>query len=141
MKTIERGFTLIEIMIVVAIIGILAAIALPTYRDYTIRAKVSELVLAASAIKTIITEFAQTQNTLNNSGRGLTVPATGKIVRGRVSNNGVITVAGSAARTSVGTAVTLVLTPQLVASGKVLWTCGTGGRRAQWKYVPPECRH
>ncbi|MGZ5641019.1 MAG: pilin, partial [Burkholderiales bacterium] len=57
MKRIQKGFTLIELMIVVAIIGILAAVALPAYQDYTIRAKVSELVLAASGFKTTIAEF------------------------------------------------------------------------------------
>ena len=60
----QKGFTLIELMIVVAIIGVLAAVALPAYSDYTIRARVSEIILAASSCRTDITEYAQTNNVL-----------------------------------------------------------------------------
>src|SRR5258708_19721189 len=63
MRTIQNGFTLIELMIVVAIIGILAAVALPAYQDYTVRAKMSEVILAASACRTSITEVYQTGGT------------------------------------------------------------------------------
>src|SRR5437879_9248690 len=62
MRTLQKGFTLIELMIVVAIIGILAAVALPAYQDYTIRAKMSEVILAASACRTSITEIYQSGN-------------------------------------------------------------------------------
>ena len=139
MKRLQKGFTLIELMIVVAIIGILAAVALPAYQDYTIRAKVSELVLAASGFKTTISEFAQTKNTLTSSGQGLTLsPFTGKVTGGSVTANGVVTVIGST--TSVGTAVTIILTPSLAADGKVSWSCGTCGTTASFKFVPEECR-
>ena len=62
MKAVQKGFTLIELMIVVAIIGILAAVALPAYQDYTARAKMSEVILAASACRTSVTETYQSNN-------------------------------------------------------------------------------
>ena len=138
MKSMQKGFTLIELMIVVAIIGILAAVALPAYQDYTIRAKVSEIVLQASGFKTTIAEKAASDGTMASSGQGLTVSSGGRVSGGSVTNGGTINVFGSAA--SIGTNVTVTLTPSLGAGGRIAWQCSTGSSTT-WKYVPAECRH
>ncbi len=135
MRKIQKGFTLIELMIVVAIIGILAAVALPAYQDYTIRAKVSEIVLAASSLRTSITEKAQTDNSLASAGAGLTFTPYGKVTSGAVTAGGVIDMGGSAAATSVGTVVSITLTPSM-SGNTVVWSC-TG---TPTKFMPSTCR-
>ena len=136
-KSIQKGFTLIELMIVVAIIGILAAIALPAYQDYTIRARVSELILAASAARTAVTEKYQSDQDAANMGVGAEIGVFGKITGATVSADGVITVLGDGSTSSVGTAVTVTLTPAInTTAGTLTWSCqGTPTR-----YMPGSCR-
>ena len=137
MHNLQKGFTLIELMIVVAIIGILAAVALPAYQDYTIRAKVTELLLSASGVKISITEKAQTDGTLGSSGVGVTIATGGKIESSTVTSAGVVTVESNL--TAVGTVVTVIMSPSL-SNGRVLWSCAAGSAN-QFKYLPAECRH
>jgi type IV pilus assembly protein PilA len=138
MKSIQQGFTLIELMIVVAIIGILAAVALPAYQDYTIRARASELILAASGAKTSITEACQLINSCGIGASAATDISAQLGLGGYVKNvavnvSGVITIG---ATSTIGTSVlTVVLSPSWSGSTAV-WSCtGTPA-----KYMPATCR-
>jgi type IV pilus assembly protein PilA len=161
MKAIQKGFTLIELMIVVAIIGILAAVALPAYQDYTIRAKMSEVILAASGCRTSISEVYQsgtsasavvdgwgceiTDPTLGGTKYVATINTTGD---GRVS----VTTRGFANTTIDGKVITLTpLSPDGATTAKGTnagtvtlfgWRCGaTGdGTTVPSKYLPGSCR-
>ena len=137
MKTIQKGFTLIELMIVVAIIGILAAVALPAYQDYTVRAKASELILAASGARTAISEKFQTNPDGTVAGSGVTIPIVGKLSAATVGDGGTIVVNGSTASTSTGQAITITVTPTYsTLTGTITWSCV--GSPA--KYMPATCR-
>ena len=141
MKSVQKGFTLIELMIVVAIIGILAAVALPAYQDYTIRARVSELILAASAARNTITENIQSNPGTTTPEAGAVIGVSGKVTSATIgAGTGIITVSGDGSSTSVGTVVSITLTPSPQPDGKVLWACKAGAA-AQFRYVPAECRH
>jgi type IV pilus assembly protein PilA len=142
-KNMQGGFTLIELMIVVAIIAILAAIALPAYQDYTTRAKVSELVVAADACKTSVTEYYQSQQALPTdlAASGCSSNATQYITSLGVAT-GIITVTGNATGAGhlpTAAAGTLILTPVAGATTDLplAWTCG--GTIAK-KFLPASCR-
>jgi type IV pilus assembly protein PilA len=131
----QKGFTLIELMIVVAIIGILAAVALPAYQDYTVRAKVTEVILAASAAKVNVAEAAATIG-------GTVMPTSvemesmsSKFVKSTAYASGVIT-ATAQGDTNID-AKTITMTGTLASNGQVTWVCG-GDIPA--KYRPSSCK-
>jgi type IV pilus assembly protein PilA len=145
-KTLQKGFTLIELMIVVAIIGILAAVALPAYQDYTARSQVSEALSLMSGPKGAVTEFWTNKGSFpaSNASAGLAADTdiNGKYVAEvEVATGGIIT----ATMRSTGVAKgiesdTLALSP-ITAAGSIKWTCKKGATNGlEDKYVPSSCR-
>ena len=139
MKKQQAGFTLIELMIVVAIIGILAAIAIPAYQDYTKRAHVSEGLSLASAAKGAVAEYYASQGSFpsDNTAAGLAASTdiTGNAVTSVAVSNGTITITFNS---KVDNGKTVVLTPSTSDAGAITWTC-SGGTLSD-KYRPANCR-
>jgi type IV pilus assembly protein PilA len=141
MKRVQQGFTLIELMIVVAIIGILAAVALPAYQDYTVKAKVSEVVLAASSCRTAITEAVQTASgslpSVDNTWGCESASSTSKYVLS-------VETKGTTGKVKVTTqnlpvTGTVILVPTITGNVITEWACGTDVDAFK-KYLPGSCK-
>lgn len=145
MKKIQQGFTLIELMIVIAIIGILAAVALPAYQDYTVRAKVSELLLSADEAKNSFTEYFTANATFPSTLASAGISGTGvNMVASRAlsGTSGIlITSTGGSTLPSAAQSKTIVMYVTSTVNGQLTWKCGpTGAAAMPTKYLPASCR-
>jgi type IV pilus assembly protein PilA len=135
MKRVQQGFTLIELMIVVAIIGILAAVALPAYRDYTVRAKASEIMLAASSAKNTVAEAAQVFGQMPSAASVTVDSQASKYVVSVAWDGAKIVATGQGDPAFVGKVLNLTATYQ--ANGQVTWVCSSD---IDAKYLPSSCK-
>lgn len=145
MKAIQKGFTLIELMIVVAIIGILAAVALPAYQDYTARSQLSEPITLADGVKNGVTEYWTNNGSFGTSNESVGLPSaasiSGKYTKSvGVTAQGIITATVKSQSVAKGIGGETLIFSAVTSAGSISWKCKAGATTLKEKFLPSACR-
>jgi type IV pilus assembly protein PilA len=146
MKAMQKGFTLIELMIVVAIIGILAAVALPAYQDYTARSQLSEPIVLSDGVKNAITEYWTNNGSFGTNNSSVGLPAAASIsgkytAKVGITASGVIEATMKSQSVAKGLASEVLVFSAITSAGSISWRCKAKATTLAQKFLPTACRN